>query len=209
MCKSDRHGHEFRCFIGGKTEHQTLVAGTLFLVKSFTCIDTLGDIGGLSVDAGNDGTGLLQPRYGCFEICDMILNGFQFALDRHTLSPLQPYTEGPACALQALLGGDYAPAIVTEAAHRMRNNFARAEGGTRFAACRDALAAWAFGLESLLPPAADPTTTGPIHGDWITRCLGHCAENLEAASSRLGEAAEELERVHRHLLNQQKKGGAA
>ena len=56
MCKYNRHGHEFGRLVGGKTEHQTLVAGTLLLVKPFTGVDTLGNIRGLSVDAGDDGT---------------------------------------------------------------------------------------------------------------------------------------------------------
>ena len=69
---NDGHRHKLGSFVTGKSEHQSLISRSLFLVEAFGFTDTDGDIRGLLVDGGNDGAGLPVESHGGVVIADFL-----------------------------------------------------------------------------------------------------------------------------------------
>ena len=72
MGKHDRHRHQLGGFVTGKTEHQTLITGTLLLEQPFPFGHSLGNIGGLLIDGGQYRTGFIIKTHGRVGVANLL-----------------------------------------------------------------------------------------------------------------------------------------
>ncbi len=71
MGQSNRHRHQLRRFVAGKSEHQSLIAGPLLFVESLAFGDPLGDIGGLFIQRDHHRAGLIIETIRSIGIADL------------------------------------------------------------------------------------------------------------------------------------------
>ncbi len=68
----DGRRHELGRLVGGVSEHETLIAGSLLLVKAFAFGDTLRDVGRLLFDGREHGAGLVVESHPRARVADVL-----------------------------------------------------------------------------------------------------------------------------------------